>query len=330
MHTTAKLAAALGLSLYSLASFAACGSTACSANTNWDEHSPQQEGLSADFRFSYSKADVLRSGSKKINVNPTDPAFAPGQEVENKYTTNKILSATFDYTYNENWGSTLQIPFITRDHIHSLANTNPALVTTDSFHASSIGDIKIGGRYRWTLDEATHSSIGVKFGLKLNTGKRNFLLASGTLPNEVTLQPGNGSTDLVLGAFWQQAVPGSEWSWFAQGIAQSAIKSAANFRPGNQFNIDLGSRYAFTDTFSGMLQFNVQYNNADSGAGAALTPAGAVSSGGRVISLTPGLNYALGKESQLYALIQLPIYQYMNGEQLTAKYATTFGLRHHF
>ena len=46
--------------------YASCGSTACSINTNWDEHSTGKPGWTVDLRYSYSKADQLRSGSSKI------------------------------------------------------------------------------------------------------------------------------------------------------------------------------------------------------------------------------------------------------------------------
>jgi len=74
--------------------------------------------------------------------------------------------------------------------------------------------------------------MGVKFGLKLNTSKKDFTVTqTGEMPGEATLQPGNGSTDLIAGAFWQQSTPGSDWSWFAQGMVQSSINSSATFRP---------------------------------------------------------------------------------------------------
>lgn len=310
--------------------YASCGSTACSINTNWDEHSTGKPGWTVDLRYSYSKADQLRSGSSKITADPTDPALTPGSEVENLRTINKIFTAGIDYTHDEHWGMALSIPYISRDHTHSLADTNPALVGSDSFTANALGDIKAVGRYRWSQEGASGSGLGVKFGLKLNTGKSDFLLASGTLPNEVTLQPGNGSTDIIVGLFWQQSNPGSAMSWFAQGIAQSSVQSKAEFKPGNQFNLDGGARYAFSNSLSGLLQLNAQWNATDSGSSAALTAAGDASSGGTSVSLTPGLSYAIVPGTNVYALVQVPLYQYVNGEQLTANNSATLGINHRF
>ena len=317
----------IGLLGYATAQ-ASCGSTACSINTNWDEHGMSHPGWSADLRYSYSRADQLRSGSNKIAA---DTTFAG--EVENLSTLNKIVTATVDYTHDDHWGVMLSLPYIMRDHDHNLGpyvGATPA--GYENFSASALGDIKVVGRYRWALDEASRSGMGVKFGLKLNTGKKDFVIAqTGAAPNEVTLQPGNGSTDLIVGAFMYKSTPGSNWTCFAQGTVQSSISSSDTFRPGNQINIDGGSRYAFSHDLSGLLQLSAQWNGTDSGAAAALSPVtGGPSSGGRIFSFTPGLSYAVTPSTQVYGLVQLPIYQYVNGEQLTASSSFTVGVSHRF
>ena len=310
---------------------ASCGSTACSINTNWDEHSPSHPGWSADLRYSYSRADQLRSGSNKIAADTTFEG-----EVENRSTINKIFTAELDYTHDEHWGVMLHLPYITRDHDHNLGPYDGATPAGyENFHASALGDIKVVGRYRWAQDEASRSGMGVKFGLKLNTGKKDFVVAqTGETPSEVTLQPGNGSTDLIVGAFMYQSTPGSNWTYFAQGTVQSSINSGATFRPGNQINLDGGSRYALSRDLSGLLQLSVQWNGRDSGSAAApstLTPTVPGSAtGGRIFSLTPGLSYAITPGTQLYGLVQLPIYQYVNGEQLTANSSFILGASHRF
>jgi hypothetical protein len=51
---------------------------------------------------------------------------------------------------------------------------------------------------------------------------------------------------------------------------------------------------------------------------------------GRTYSLTPGLSYTIAADTQLYGLLQLPIYQYVNGEQLTANSSYSAGISHRF
>jgi hypothetical protein len=306
---------------------ASCGSAFCSINTNWDEHSLGHQGWSADLRYSYSHANKLRSGSDTITADTS----ADG-EVENLGTYNRITTLTLDYTYNDRWGVKVAIPYIDRKHEHNLGPyTGSTPAGYESFHANALGDIKLVGRYRWSLDQQNNAGMGVKFGLKLATGKQNVTIdQTGEVPEEVTLQPGNGSTDLILGMFWHQAVPGSDWSWFAQGSLQASVQSDSNFRPGNQIKFDVGTRYAVNHDLSALLQINAQRNSTDSGDSAAMTEDGDASSGGKTLSLSPGLIYAVAHNTQLYGVVQLPVYQYVNGEQLTPNSSFTVGMNHRF
>ncbi|HUX92109.1 MAG TPA: hypothetical protein VMV48_15580 [Gallionellaceae bacterium] len=310
---------------------ASCGSTSCSINTDWNEHGISTPGWSTDFRYSYSRADMLRSGSNKIVADPTSYPYNTRIEAEDLRTINQLVTATLDYTHDEHWGATLQLPYVMRDHTHSIGDTNPTLVTTESFTANSLGDIRVAGRYRWDSGLDNHSGMGIKLGLKLNTGRKDFSLNTGALPGEATLQPGNGSTDLILGVFWTKNTPGSAWNWFIQGSIQNSISASAQFRPGNQVNLDGGTRYAFSNTLSGLLQVNTQWNDTDTGSAAALSPlTSEASSGMKTVAITPGVSYALTPSTQLYTLVQVPVYQYVNGEQLTANYSASLGIRHHF
>jgi len=310
---------------------ASCGSTSCSINTDWNEQGASRPGWSTDFRYSYSRADTLRSGSNKIVADPTAAPYNTGIETENLRTINQLVTASLDYSHDEHWGAMLQLPYVMRDHTHSIGDADPALVSTESFSANAFGDIRVVGRYRWNTGMDNQSGLGVKFGLKLDTGRKDILLNTGVLPEEATLQPGNGSTDLILGAFWTQNTPGSAWSWFTQGTIQNSISSSEQFRPGNQLNLDAGTRYAFNNALSGLLQVNAQWNDTDTGSAAALSPlTGEASSGMKSVAITPGVSYAFTPATQLYSLLQLPVYQYVNGEQLTASYSVSLGLSHHY
>ena len=321
---------AISIGLFGLLNCAAvqasCGSTFCSINSNWNEHELSQPGWNLDLRYSYSQADTLRFGSQKIAADTT------AEEVENLQTINKLVTASVDYTHDDHWGLALQIPYVTRTHEHNVGpyDVNNAPIDYEKFHASAWGDAKVVARYRQSLAEESHSQVGVKFGLKLPTGKKDFEWDAGGIPGEAALQPGTGSTDMILGIFWHQATPGSDWDWFAQGSLQDSIKSSATFTPGNQINLDGGTRYAFNHKLSGLLQLNIQWNGKDTGTAAALTPSGEASSGGRSIALTPGLSYALTSNSQLYGLLQIPVYQFVNGEQLTAQSTFSLGINHRF
>ena len=49
-------------------------------------------------------------------------------------------------------------------------------------------------------------------------------------------------------------------------------------------------------------------------------------SGGKFVYLSPGMSYMLTQRLQAYGFVQLPLYQYVNGVQLTADWAVAAGL----
>ncbi len=328
MHTRYSLiyVALFGILASPLAN-ASCGSSVCAINTNWDEHSVSQPGLSIDLRYSSAKLDQLRSGSSKVTPdNPLDPLVTG--EVENLYTKNSLVTATVDYTFNDKLGISVQLPYVLRTHKHTIAD--PVSPFVETFDASSLGDIRAVGRYRIALNDS--SSAGIKAGLKLATGKKNIANDQGAIPGEVSLQPGNGSTDLIVGAFWQGGGHGDALSYFAQAGLQTSINHIADFKPGNQINLDAGVRYALGSSASALLQLNYQNNAQDSGNTAPADASGVpgTSTGGKFLYLTPGVSVAVGSATNLYGLLQLPLSQNVNGLQLTASNSFTLGINHRY
>jgi hypothetical protein len=53
-------------------------------------------------------------------------------------------------------------------------------------------------------------------------------------------------------------------------------------------------------------------------------------SGGRFVFLSPGASYKMGESFLLYAYYQVPLYQYVNGVQLTANKAVVVGVSARF
>lgn len=308
--------------------YAGCGSSFCSVNTHWDTQGLiNDEGLRIDLRYSYAKADTPRSGSSKV-AKPlaTDPALT-GLEVENMRTINQMLNVDLDYALNRQWSVALDIPVVMRDHAHQIGDPNPALVTTAQKSFSELGDMRLVGNYKFASDNH-HSGSGIRFGLKLPTGRSTLEMVPGTLM-ERSLQPGSGSTDAVLGAYYHH--DDAAWGWFTSFQLQSAVTTKDNYRPGNDLAVDLGTHYSLTPTLTGLLQLNAHFKERDSGLNANLH------SGGNSLNLSPGLSFAVAAKTNLYGFVQLPVYQYANPDpsglpygQLTAPWTLSVGISHSY
>jgi hypothetical protein len=87
----------------------------------------------------------------------------------------------------------------------------------------------------------------------------------------------------------------------------------------------VGYRYGVTDKLGALVQVNAVVKRRDRGAQAEPND-----SGGRFLFISPGLSYAATDTMQIYAFFQKPVYQYVNGVQLTADKAFVLGLSNRF
>ena len=174
---------------------------------------------------------------------------------------------------------------------------------------------------------APDGSLGVLFGVKLPTGRTDVTFSSGPQQGggvDRGLQPGTGTTDLLLGAFYLgEAAP--DWGYFAQASFQAALGERAQYRPGSGVNLNLGVHYDGWGAWTPQLQLNLRRSNRDSGEAAE-----PVSTGGTLAYLSPGLSWHFRTDASLYGFVQLPVYQRVNGVQLTPKATASLGARFAF
>ncbi len=317
----AAVFAAIGITLAASSGHASCGSAVCAINTNWDTHGAWSEpGLRLDLRYESIRQDRLQEGRRRIAVGevPRDH-----DEVETK---NQNWVAGLDYTINSDWGVNVLIPVVKRQHLH-VANDDMGNQTPATWDFSRLGDVRVLARYRLrTFESSDHSlgTAGVNFGLKLPTGSRDVRNADEERA-ERTLQPGTGTTDALLGAYFSQLLPIKDLSWFAQGLLQEPLNSREDYRPGRRISADLGLRYDANEALGLLLQLNALVRSRDAGANAEPED-----SGGRSLFLSPGLSYGFTKDVRLYGFVQLPLYQYVNGVQLIANRTVIVGLSSRF
>jgi len=292
--------------------FAHCGGAFCTLNTNWDVQGAwEKPGIRLDLRTEFIDLDQLREGSSK-----TSPGGVPDTHDEVR-TINRNFIGTLDYSFSPDWGVSLRIPLMDRYHRH--IHNDPGGPETETWKFTEFGDIQVVARYAFY--QGVHETAGLRFGLKLPTGSTG--QSNGAEKAERSLQPGTGSTDGVLGLYYNRQM--GQATWFVQGAWQQVIHEHAEFRPGRQLAADAGISYAVTPDCNLMLQLNAQHKTKDSGANSEPND-----SGGHYVFLSPGIGYRVTKDMQIYGFLQKPIYQHVNGVQLTADWSAAAGVSMQF
>ena len=293
-------------------SFASCGATFCSVNTDWHAQGAWTgAGSRLDVRYEFIDQDRPMAGSDRVAVGEI-----PRHHDEVR-TLNRNMVLGYSYNTEAGWGVNVQVPWVTRNHQHIQNHLGVAL--DERWDIAALGDARITLRVPLNADQ----NLGLLAGLKLPTGRTNISNDEQDVA-ERSLQPGTGSTDILLGIAHHAALSGPH-SWFVQTLWQHAITQRDHYRPGDQLGVDLGWRYAFNNAFSATLQLNAQIRARDKGSNAEPED-----SGSRSVRVSPGLVYAFSPDTQVYAFAQLPVYTHVNGVQLTASRNFAAGLSQRF
>ena len=304
----------------SLDAHASCGAAFCLVNTDWAAQGNFTDtGLRLDLHYETIDLDQPRSGIDRVGVGEVPRHH---DEVETK---NRNAVAALDWNFAPDWGVAFSLPYVDRDHRHLHNHQGAKLAETWSFRA--LGDARVQARYVDSLvsDDATRMRTwGVTFGAKLPTGKYDVRNGEGE-EAERSLQPGTGTTDALLGVFLNGAAPQTPWSWFTRASLVLPMNSRAGYEPGRQLQLDTGVRYAATTAIGAMLQVNANFKGRDGGANAEPED-----SGQRQVFLSPGASWNLTRDAQLYAFVQVPVYQAVNGVQLTAGWSALAGVSFRF
>ena len=148
---------------------------------------------------------------------------------------------------------------------------------------------------------------------------------------EVTLQPGSGSTDGIIGMSFRQvllSVPTVTGEYSALPLVLGMtyqINGAGTdgWRFGNSLVASLGTAYQFTHRMSLLLQFNGKFQGfADIGE----TGEPRENTGGTWIFASPGVSVELSDGFSAYGYVQIPVDQNVHGIQQAARFNLQFGI----
>ena len=223
-----------------------------------------------------------------------------------------------------------------------LDKTLVELQQTNNISATGLGDLIIFPRYNVINKESlygrTELTLGVGYKIPLgdhdnqyvvysdpNTGKNYYTYAP------PTVQPTNGSQDLLFYSFLYKDVPLHKLRFFASGLYVKKGWNSLGEKFGDYFNLSLYAgktlwrKLGVTLSVQGELVGKIKAaENADL---LAFYNVDQESTGSRKIFFVPQLSYSL-KSFTFYAVSEIPLYQYLNGVQIGSQYQLTVGVTH--
>ncbi|MDP9085101.1 MAG: transporter [Pseudomonadota bacterium] len=303
----------------------ACATCGCTLSSDSAMGYSADAGWRLSVEYDYQHQDQLRQGTRTASGVPD------GNELERE-TLSRYFTVDLHYSPTADWNIDLKVPYVQRTHsTYGAYDSTAPLAQLSSSRSSSVGDIKLIGSYQGIL--AQHN-LGMQLGVKLPTGRYGTSIpfnsgpADGT-PLDASLQPGSGSTDLILGAYFYQAISRS-FNVIINGQFQGAVKQKLDqpghdYRPGNAATLNVGLRYDLNPRWVPQLQLNLLHKSADRGALADIPD-----TAGTVAYLSPGLTARVLPKLHVFGFVQLPIYSNLDGYQLFAQFTVSVGASYGF
>jgi hypothetical protein len=303
----------------------ACASCGCTLSADAAMGYSALPGWRLSVEYDYINQDQLRSGTHTVSGVPD------GTELEHQ-TINQYVTAGVSYTPNSSWNLTLLVPYVIRSHsTYGIYDPTQPLPELSRSFSSSVGDTKLIVSYQGWLPT---NNLGVQLGVKLPTGQYGNAVDFYSGPNagqplDASLQPGTGSTDIIVGAYYYRAIS-QDFDAFINGQFQAAVKHRMDqpgndYRPGNSTTLSFGVRYEANPHWVPQLQVNLLHKEPDTGALADVQ-----NTAGTVAYLSPGVTAQLAAKLHLFAFAQLPVYSNLYGTQLFPRWTGSVGVTYAF
>lgn len=311
---TRLLVSVLWLSLYAASALASCGSSSCPL----DLHAlglVDNSRLVLDLSFQYIDQDHLRRQRGNFDI-----------EHDELRTINRLTTFQLTTRVTPRLQLSLTAPFVSRTHEH----IERASGEFEQWRFGAFGDAAVQARYRAT------QRLWLSAGVKLPTGVRHE--TNGDEEAEVTIQPGTGSRDLILGVTYQggtvrnAGVAGPMGNaalipFFASATYRRNGRGTYGYARGDEVQLSAGSEVPVTAALHIIGQVNVRHTEKDDVGATGENPA---LTGGTQLYVSPGLRLLAGGGASFYGYVQVPVVQRVNGVQLVSRRNFLVGIQQRF
>jgi hypothetical protein len=319
---------------------ASCGQAFCPIETSSVAERPllgQQLSINLVYEFIDQDQPYIGASSARVGEIP--------RAHDEQFTRNHTYKLFLDYGLTARLTLGVLLPFLDRLHQH-LAHEEEEVVgspdgtemvdRTERWRYQEFGDMQVTARYLLVQPETPlRPAFSLIIGTKLPTGRTTVRNDSGERA-ELTLQPGNGSWDGIVGLSYVQSFSVATLRretalapLFFTALGRFPIGVGKfGYRPGGELFLNFGVSYPILRKLDLLAQVNFHYRDRDDvGHAPGVEHA---DSGREEIFLSPGLRYHLTDTLAVYALVQVAAYRRVNGIQLTSDWNFTSGVSYRF
>jgi hypothetical protein len=297
----------------------ACDSTACMMMTRGQNGVIGRRSLRLDLSFRYTEQDQLLAGSAatasvlRPKVDFERQRIIPGYHGE-RGGHESFLQLDASYGVSRRLTLVASAPLLVH---RSYQVVHSQFV--HQYETTGFGDMVVAARY--ALDPGARVVAG--FAVKLPTGDSHLLSPFDGGIHDPMLQPGTGSSDMAASV--QASRRAFSVDWALSGSYQANTTNELGYRYGNDAIATLSATRPLLGGLSGSVQLKTFFKRHST-----YRDEEVPSTGGKVVYLTPGLRWSTTSSTGVYAFVQVPVYRYVNDEQLAPTVGVLIGLTRTF
>jgi len=291
------------------AALASCGAENCPLDhaSRWSE-----APFSFEVSYQYIDQDQPRVGTDDAAVG------AIPRHHDEVRTLNRTTTGRASYRFAGAWSVSAALPYVDRFHAH--IHNELGVAEYERWEYNGIGDLEVVGLRSFGGGESRNRYFATA-GVKAPTGVTDVKNEEGDQP-EPAARPGSGSWDVLAGAGAEWRMGGSRGEDGAGGIPlRLSVTGRLNgrgteeYRIGSQVQAHVASELPVGKTFALLGQANFRVRAKDDVGASGLEEE---DTGGSWLYLSPGLRVSTGTRASIYGLVQIPVYQRVNGIQLVS------------
>ena len=192
------------------------------------------------------------------------------------------------------------------------------------FKSKGLGDLGFTVRYTIIKTFKPQSQLVLSGGTKIPIGAFNEDINGVTVP--IALQPSSGALKFNGSVFYSRKRADRKlgWNTYLLFEASNTINQGyLVYKYGNLMQYSLAATYSFNKQFNFLLNSKFEWRAHDKRENETIIE----STGSKVVFLNPQLIYTIKSNWSVLAMLDIPVYKYVNGYQLTNQFSLQFGLR---